>query len=115
MTLHTRLDRLESDLHATVQRLTADVAAALVPELTLAERRAFCRVVERVQTLWAAGVPCPVLPTNGDVAVDREGVRLPGGAVLATADEWTLYRRVADRVVELWAERDGPDLGFEVR
>ncbi len=113
MTLETRLGRLEDGLHATVLRLTSEVTATLKRERSIPERRAFCRVADRVLALRRAGLPCPGLPTDRDVIAEGDGVRLPGGAVLATVEEWALYRRVAVRAVELWKEIDGPEIGFD--
>ena len=111
MSLRSRLDRLETDLRATLQRLTGESIVTIRRERTLQERLAFCRVAERAQALRAAGVPCPLLPTDRDVIEDRDGARLIGGAVLASADDWPPYLSITTRVVELCKERGGPEIG----
>ena len=109
--LKRRLAQLETDVHDDVRRLTADLVATLNRELSIPERRAFCRVAERVQALRSAGVPCPMLPSGIDATAHGDGVRLPGGELLATnGEEWALYRRAAARVRELWEARGGPDI-----
>ncbi len=53
------------------------------------------------------------LPQQRDVVEADDDVRLPSGALLGTVEEWTLYRRVAVRVGELWKALDGPVVGLE--
>jgi hypothetical protein len=110
MTRAARLERLEADLHATVQRLSAEVAATIRGEASIPERQAFATVAERWLVLRSTGRA--TLPADADVVQDGNVVRVASGAVLCSAAEWPLYLTVARRVVELWEERDGPAIGL---
>jgi hypothetical protein len=113
MTRAARLERLEADLHATVQRLSAEVAATIRGEASIPERQAFCRVAWRVLELRQAGDDVPGLPGDGDVVQDGDDVRLAGcGTVLCSAAEWPMYLTLARRAVELYEEAGGPAVGL---
>jgi hypothetical protein len=113
MSRAARLERLEADLHATVQRVTAEVVERIKGEASIPERRAFCRVAGRALELRQAGDDVLPLPGDGEVVQDGGAVRLAGcGAVLCTAAEWPMYLTVARRVVEIYEEAGGPAIGI---
>ncbi len=114
MSLRKRLDTLEDDRRDHCMRVVAAVIAVLVLEQTIPERRAFALVAGRWLALRARGEDCPErLPQQRDVVEADVVVRIPSGALLATVEDWTLYRRVAVRVGELWKALDGPVVGLE--